>query len=344
MPLVNDLTGKTVLVTGASGFLGSRTVALLSEQGCRVHALVRKTSRVDHLQLPDVTIFRGDVAEAESLRAPFEGAEYVVHAAADTSGTEEGGRLATIQGTRNILECCASYRLRKLVYISSCSVYGVASYENGQLVDENSPLERFPEQRGAYSWAKLEAEKLVARFMTEEEVPVVCLRPGTIYGPGGAVYTPMIGFSLGKSLFAVIGNGEFVLPLVYLDNLVAAIISALTNQKSDGQIYNVVDPDRVDKKRYLDGVIRKLYPRSRSFYIPYSLLYLLVLAQERLLGVLKRQPVLSCYRLSSSQKSIVYDATKIARDMDWRPSVSFEEAVARLHEFERTRCRMSTAR
>lgn len=323
-------------MTGASGFLGSRTVEVLSEQGCSVHALVRKTSRIDNLHLPNVTIFHGDVSESESLKSAFKGAEYVIHAAADTRGTEEGGRLGTIQGTRNILECCASSKVKKLVYISSCSVYGVTAYKDGQLVDENMAVEHVPEQRGAYSWAKLEAEKLVAHFMEQEEIPVVCLRPGTIYGPGGAVYSPMVGFSLGSRVFAVIGNGESILPLVYIDSLVAAIILSLTNENSNGQIYNVVDLDRVNKKCYMDKLIRRLYPRSKSFYLPYSLLYFLVMIQERLLTALKREPVLTCYRLNASQKPIVYDATKIVKDLNWQPVVSFDEAVANLIDYERS--------
>lgn len=334
MSLEDSLEGRTVLVTGASGFLGSRTVAALSDQGCTVHALVRKNSRIDHLRLPHVTIFRGDVAESESLKSAFEGTEYVVHTAADTGGTEEGGRLVTIQGTRNILECCAAFKVKKLVYISSCSVYGIAACKAGQTIDENSPLEHAPEQRGAYTRAKLEAERLVTRFMQQDETPVVCLRPGTIYGPGAAVYTPMVGFSLGNRVFAVIGDGESVLPLVYIDSLVAAVLVSLTSEKSNGQIYNVVDADRVTKRRYMNSLIRPLYPRSRSFYLPYSLLYFLVLVQEKLFTAMQRKPVLTCYRLVASQMPILYDVTKIVNDLDWQPVVSFEEAVANLIEYE----------
>jgi nucleoside-diphosphate-sugar epimerase len=334
MSRVNDLVGITVLVTGASGFLGSRTVAILSENGCSVHALVRKTSRVDHLLLPNVTIYYGDVADSESLMSAFTGAEYIIHAAADTGGTEEGGRHVTIQGTRNILECCASFKVKKLVYISSCSVYGVADYNIGQLIDENAGLESAPERRGAYSRAKLEAEKLVTCFMEHEETSVVCLRPGTIYGPGGPVYMPMVGFSVGDRVFVAIDNGGSVLPLVYIDNLVAAIIASLTNDKSNGQIYNVVDSEAVNKKRYMDSVIRQLHPRSKIFYLSYTLLHFLVLVQEKMFAVLQHEPVLTCYRLSASQMPIVYDVTKIVTELNWEPVVTFDKGVANLIEYE----------
>jgi len=330
-----DLIGRSVLVTGASGFLGRRTVELLAKQGCAVRAFVRKTSKTGGLRLPGVVLYYGDISDAESMKPAFEGVDYVVHAAADTGGSEEGGRLVTIQGTRNVLDLCDVYGVKKLVYISSCSVYGVAAYRDGQVVDENAALETAPEQRGAYSGAKLEAEKLVTRFMAQGKIPVVCLRPGTIYGPGGPVYSPMIGFSSGSSLFAVIGAGDFELPLVYIDNLAAAVIAALTNETANGQMYNVVDTDRVTKRRYMDRVIRQLYPRSRHIYIPYALLYFLVMVQEKLFTTLQRKPVMSGYRLTSSQKPIIYDATKIVKELNWQPMVSFEEAVARLIQYER---------
>ena len=317
----NKLVGKRVLVTGASGFLGSRTVAALVEHGCIVHALVRKTSRTDHLTLPHVTIVPGDIADTESLKPAFAGVEYVLHAAADTRGDKEAGESSTVQGTRNVLALSAQFKVRKLVYISSCSVYGTADYNEGEVVTEESMLERFPEQRGAYSHAKFRAEQLVINAMAEEKIPIVCLRPGTIYGPGSDLYSPMLGLSLGNKIFAVIGNGDFILPLVYVDNMVEAILAA-TISPFASRIYNVIDPEKVTKKQYMEDLVHKLYPDSRTVYVPFSLLQALVFFQEKVCRALGRPPVLTLYRLHSSQKAVVYEALKIARDLAWRPPVT----------------------
>lgn len=330
----HELAGKMVLVTGASGFLGSRTVAVLSQHGCAVRALVRKTSRTDHLCLPNVTIFRGDVGDAESMKPAFEGVEYVIHAAADTSGNKEEGKLSTIQGTKNILALCGQYRVKKLVYISSCSVYGVSDYKEGEVVTEESSLERFPDKRGSYSDSKFRAERLVVRAMGEGAVPIICLRPGTIYGPGGDVYTPMLGLSLGSKVFAVIGDGRFVLPLVYVDNMVEAILVAMENQSSTNKIYNVVDPEKVTKKEYMDGLVKKLFPGAHTVYVPFGLLKAIVFLQEIVFKAVKRQPVLTTYRLVSSQKPVVYDAFKITRDLAWKPPVTIETAFNAVVQYE----------
>ena len=323
-----------VLVTGASGFLGRRIVQMLVERGFPVRALVRKTSKLEGLNSTGVEIVYGDVTDANSLLPAFTNVAYVIHAAAGTSGTEEQMRQVTIQGTINVLDLCAANSIKKLVYISSCSVYGVADLETGALLDENAPLEGYPERRGAYSWTKLEAEKLVVDFMNQGKVSAVCLRPGTIYGPGGENFTPMLGFSLKEKLLIVIDNGQFILPLVYVDNLVEAICAVMLNEKSTGQIYNVVDPGQVSKKEYINDFIRKLYPDSRPVYLPYQILTGAVWLQEKLFRMLKRKPVLTMYRLNSSQKPVVYSSSKIVNEIGWKSLVSFAEAVERIVSFE----------
>ena len=326
-----------VLVTGSTGFLGSRIVGTLMVKGFKVRAFVRKTSKLEKLKSLGVELCVGDIADLASLRLAFDGMDYVVHAAADTVGSVEGGRVSTIQGTENVLALCKEMGVKKLVYISSCSVYGVADYKKGYLVTEDSSLERAPEARGAYSNAKFQAEKVVLKAMEENTCPIVCLRPGTIFGPGGEIYTPMMGFSMGTRLFGIIGNGKLVLPLVYIDNLVDAIITAIEKEESNGKIYNVVDSANLTKKQYVESFIKKLYPKAKCFYIPYSLLYLIVFFQEILTRMLKRKPFLTRYRLASSQKNVLYDSSKIQSELNWNPPVTTQEAISNVIQYEKNR-------
>ena len=334
--VTGNSSNPVVLVTGASGFLGRRVVEMLVEYGFSVRALVRKTSRIDALVLPGVEIVYGDVTNVDSLRQAFTGIDCVIHTAADTSGTEDGARLVTIGGTQHVLDLCAANSVRKLVYISSCSVYGVAACRFGQSIDENSALEPFPERRGIYSWAKLEAERLVVERMKQGSVTAVCLRPATIYGPGGENLTPMIGFSFKKKWVIVIDQKGFVLPLVYVDNLVTAICAAMSSDRSNGQIYNVADPRQVEKRQYMQALIQKLYSGVRCIYIPYKFFSAIVAVQEKLFGLLRMKLFLTGYRLASSQNSVVYSAAKISRDLGWQPQVTFEEAVSRILSQQQT--------
>ncbi len=327
METVGDIE-KTVLVTGGTGFLGRRLTRRLVAEGHRVRVLARKTSNIEPLTAMEVEIVVGDLADKSSLNGAFKGVGAVVHAAAGTTGTKKDCETVTILGTRNVLELCKANGVAKLVYISSCSVYGVADYKINQLVTEQSSLERHPEQRGHYSASKQQAEALVIEAMKSKIYPVVVLRPGTIYGPGGQVFAPMIGFALANKLFVVIEQGEFELPFVYIDNLVDAILEVIVNSHADNEVFNIVDTDRITKKTYVDKLIRKLYPKAYVVYLPYWCVYWVTWAQERAFHALGRKPFLTTYRLISSQKNISYDCSKIKSTIGWRPRVNFEQAVA----------------
>jgi nucleoside-diphosphate-sugar epimerase/predicted dehydrogenase len=319
-----------ILVTGATGFLGRRVVKTMVQKGYSVRALARKLSSIENLKGLDAEVFFGDVASIESLSPALEGIDYVIHAAADTTGREVDGQISTIQGTRNVIDLCERFEIKKLVYISSCNVYGVADYKSGQIVTEECSLERFPLRRGPYTHSKLEAEEMIRRSMKRGRTPIVCLRPGTIFGPGGEIFTPMMGFSLGEKLFAIIGSRKLILPLIYIDNLVEAIIQAMNKVTSAGKIYNVVDIDKLTKKDYVDRLLRKLYPDAHYIYIPYKFLNLIVLIQEITFKILKRHPFLTRYRLKSSQKNITYDCSLIRRELEWNPTISGEDGLQRI--------------
>jgi nucleoside-diphosphate-sugar epimerase len=319
-----------VLVTGASGFLGRRLVEVLVGRGFPVRALVRKTSRLEGLQLAGVEIVYGDVTDLASLGPAFADVDYVVHAAAGTSGPEEQMSRVTIDGTKNVVEACRTSAVRKMVYISSCSVYGIAACRDGAVLDEAAPLEAEPLQRGAYSWTKLAAEKCVSANFDQRGLATVCLRAGTIYGPEGENFTPVVGFSLKNRIFLIINRKGFIMPLVYIDNFIDAIVLAMTSVESSGKVYNVVDPEQVDKKRYINTFIRTLYPGSYCIYLPYRLLSAVVAMQEKLFGMLHRKPILSSYRLASSQTPVIYGSSKIIRELGWRQRYSFAEAVAEI--------------
>lgn len=330
-------TSAKVLVTGATGFLGQRLVKRLVADGYRVRALARKESNISALNKLEVEIVIGNVCDRSSVVEAVKGVDAVVHAAAGTRETAMDCNAATVQGTRNILDACRMCCVRKLVYISSCSVYGVADYRDGQLITEDSSLERFPERRGDYSASKQYAEQLVVETMNQKTFPIVILRPGTIMGPGGELFTPMFGFNLLNKAFVVIGNGRFILPFAYVDNVAEAIIESIRNGNADNQIFNVVDQERIDKKEYMKQVMRVLYPETPIVYFPYFLLYVIVWLQELLFKAIGRGPILSRYRLITSQRPIVYDSSKIRTMLGLRQSVSMADALDKMVQSEKAR-------
>lgn len=324
---------NSVFVTGGTGFLGSRLIDSLVNEGYFVKALVRKQSNIKNLERPKVEIYYGDVADLNSLISALKDVDFVVHAAADTKGNNEESELITIQGTKNILELCKKNKIKKLIYISSCSVYGVADFKKNQVIDEKALLEKHPEKRGYYSSAKLKAEKLVLKAINENTNFIVSLRPGTIWGPGGKLFTPMLGLTLKSKFFIVFGTGKFILPLVYLDNLVSAIISTLKDNKSINCVFNVLDNTQMSKKEYIKRVFKKVYPKAKVIYIPYFLLAPMIFLQEIIMNVFEKVPFITWYRFLSSQKPIRIDSSKIRKQLNWQEIVDREEAINQTIKF-----------
>jgi nucleoside-diphosphate-sugar epimerase len=331
---VNKKKSNSVLVTGSAGFLGSRIVRVLINNGYKVRAFVRKTSRTAKLKDMGADLCVGDMADFASLNRAFDGIDYVVHAAADTSGDVIDGEISTIKGTKNVLKLCKKCMIKRLVYISSCNVYDIVNCKMQDVITEASPLETAPKARGPYTYAKFQAEQAVRQAITEDAFPVVCLRPGTIYGPGGEIYSPMMGFSLGKKIFLTIGDGKLTLPLVYVDNVADAIRVALEKMESKDKIYNVIDPYQLTKKDFIEKLMKTVYPRSKFIYFPFSILYAVVYLQEMLFKCIRLKPILTRYRLESSQKKIVYDGNKICRELNWKPPVSMDEALHNIINYE----------
>jgi nucleoside-diphosphate-sugar epimerase len=306
-----------VLVTGATGFLGGRLARRLVDQGYQVRALARSRSNTDALKALDVEIVPGDLGDDASVAAAVRGVDVVVHAAAGTSGTPHDSDIATIQGTRSVLEACKTNGVAKLVYISSCNVYEVAGCAEGEVLTEEAQLERFPQRRGHYTAAKLQAEALVTAAMGDGRCPIVVLRPGTLYGPGAEVYTKMMGVSFGRRLFVVFGNGTAELPLVHVDNAVDAIVECIASRAADNQVFNVVDDEVITKKTYMERVVKPLYPGAAVIYCPMPLLVALTWMQEKVAAVVGTKPYLTVYRLVSSQRRIRYSASKIRALTGW---------------------------
>ena len=275
----------------------------------------------------NIKIHHGDIRDIDALRSAMKVASVVIHAAADTSGNAANGELTTVQGTWNVIQAASESDVHQLIHISSCSVYGIADCQPWQQIDETGPLEKHPEKRGAYSHAKFKSEQIALANMHKGILNITIIRPGTIWGPGGAILSPMIGFKLGSRLIATIGKKEFQLPLVYIDNLVSAIAACIDRQEAYDQVFNMVDQEPVEKNRYVQAVLRPLFPRALFFTIPYLVFYTIVACQETALRAMRQEPYLTRYRLISSQRPVRYSAEKLSRVLEWSPPVTFDEAL-----------------
>jgi 2-alkyl-3-oxoalkanoate reductase len=314
-----------ILVTGANGFLGQALVRRLrSEVGEPLRLLVRRptaTAPPDDLQL-----VYGDLGNPAVVDHAMEGIEIVFHVGAAMKGGNFEYQSGTIWGTRNVIDACERHGVRRLVYVSSLSVLDHAGHRTGVPVTESAPYEPYPEKRGLYTQTKLEAERMVLEAAAARRVHAVVLRPGQIYGPGAEKVPPSgtIGIA-GRWL--VVGSGNHHVPLVYIDNVVDALMLAGSGDLPNGSIFQLVDPLGLTQRAYVNYASR--LGRIRASYVPPWLLNVAGFGAELLGKALKRPVPLTPYRVRSITPLWPCDCTAAHTVLGWRPRVTIQEGMAK---------------
>lgn len=325
-----------VLVTGAGGFLGKRLTKTLVEKGYFVRVLVRKLTDIEPFRALGVDVHYGDLRDELAVAEAIYGMDYVVHAAAAQGGDWDTFDETTVRGTERVMRLSRQLKVRRVIYISSMSVYQMSGLRKGSVITEDSPLEGDPEARGFYTYSKLKAENVAKKLMAVNgngKVPTVILRPATIYGPRGPVFTPLIGISLFNKVFMILGKKKMKLPLVYIDNLIDAIVLCIENEKSMGHTFNVIDDEWTTRKDYVRKLRGDLFPGSRSVALPYWFVKSAVHFQEMVFKMIHRNPVLTRYRLDSASTDLNFSNTKIKEYIRWEPRISLDEGLARTFDW-----------
>ena len=175
-----ERTTQKVLVTGATGFLGLHLVEGLCKGPYKVSVLCRR--RIPEFQNLPLTIYDGDITNAQAVSKAVEGQDFVFHLAGVISSSRRDSLLmqeVNVGGTKNIIHSCISHHIKRLIYMSSVVAVG-ASY-CPEVLNENSQYEEFCNSMG-YFKTKKEAENLVLKAVSTKELKAVILNPSTIWG------------------------------------------------------------------------------------------------------------------------------------------------------------------
>jgi nucleoside-diphosphate-sugar epimerase len=313
----------TALVTGATGFLGRSIVQRLLRAGIEVRALVRPGRAAN---CPGAEPVTGDICDEASVAAAVRGVEWVIHAAAkvETTGPWEAFAEANVRGTRRVIRAAHAAGVRRIIHISSLSVYAVP--HDGVTITEDSPYESESDARGLYSRSKLAADRL-ALFEAQRGAPVTVLRPGLLYGPGKRPPLARQSFSV-NGLKLILATPRYTLPLSYVDNVADAVLLAATCEGSVGMAFTVVD-ENARQADYTAAYRTAARERWRPVFLPVATLKIAARVLERALGVVGRRSPVTYHQLRRATDSAWYDCTRAERVLGWRPAVSVREGLHR---------------
>jgi predicted dehydrogenase/nucleoside-diphosphate-sugar epimerase len=256
-----------VLVTGAAGYVGVEVVRQLVNQGYYVRALVRPLSHTRHLEELGVEIVYGDVRDATAVKSAVKGMEIVVHLAAASHGSDAFVIDTCVNGTRNISDAAKAEHVKRVLYMSSMSVYDYSKLNDGDRITENSPLEEFPEFRGAYSLAKRKAEEIALNQLSSQSPAWTILRPSIIVCSHRDLLS-QLGMRVGKFLLYP-GKPDKAIRYVSLEDVAHACTRIIKEVNTLGKIYVLSSPEDLTIRQYLRNQSRNDRNHIRLIRIPY---------------------------------------------------------------------------
>ncbi|HRF01276.1 MAG TPA: NAD-dependent epimerase/dehydratase family protein [Pirellulaceae bacterium] len=320
----------SVLVTGASGFIGGRIVARLRELGFPVAGTTRRDT-------VDSRLVRVDLADRSvSLAERFPDADVVVHCAARSSpwGTRREFERDNVEATDRVIDWVLQRPQRRLVFLSSSSVHYAAGHQHG--LTETTPLPRHPVNR--YAETKRQAERLI----TTRVADAIILRPRAVFGPGDTVLLPRIlDAARAGRLPWLRADRPAVGDLIYIDNLVDIVERCCVDRTIRGT-FNVTNDEPIEIEAFLAEVFRRLdipLPRRRVSVRTAMLAATLLEVGYRLFRP-SHEPPITRFGVHVFAWGKTFDVAR-AREVFGPPQISLEEGLVRTVDWFR---RSSTTR
>lgn len=334
--------GDQVLVTGSTGFLGSRVVASLLEGGFRkIRCFARQSSDLGRVEAAvrrgdavGIEVMRGNLLSRGDCERATRDVAVIYHLAAGTGEKSfPEAFMNSVITTRNLLDATLRHGcLKRFVSVSSFVVYTNRDKPRRDLLDESCPTEEHSELRGeAYCFAKVKQDELVIEYGRKHGIPYVLVRPGVVYGPGKTQITGRVGSAV-SGIFLHLG-GSNVIPFTYVDNCAEAIVLAGIRDGVDGEVLNVVDDDLPTSRQFL-GLYKKHVTAFRSVPVPRVASYVLCFLWEKYSTWSQGQlpPVFNSRAWHAYWKGNTYTNAKAKRLLGWTPRVPTAEGLKKYFE------------
>jgi nucleoside-diphosphate-sugar epimerase len=322
-----------ILITGGTGFIGSRLALLARSQG---HDIVvagqlnsdAERARARELEQTGVLIQQGSLQDAAFARSVAAGCEVVIHLAAAQHEANVADAYffdVNVAGSQTLLDASHSVGVRRFVYGSTIGVYGDSE---GRTLDEDSP----PRPVNVYGRSKLRAEETVNAFGTKLETSIV--RISETYGPGDFRLLKLFR-ALNRGRFFIIGSGLNRRQVIHVNDLSRGLLLAAVDAAAVGETFVMAGEEIMTTRELVQkvaGALGRSAPRWRAPMWPFMTAAILF---ERTLSPLGIQPPLHRRRLDFFRKSFVFSTAKAKRLLGFTPRISFQEGATETAQWYR---------
>lgn len=322
---MGDSVKQTVLVTGATGFLGGYLVRRLAKE-YRVLALGRNQEKGRQLEACGARFCRGDFTRREDCASYFEGVDYVIHAGALSTvwGKWEDFYRTNVQGTNLVAALCLENGIRRLVYLSSPSVY------TGREDQYNIREEQAPEKNelNYYIKSKLMAEKVIGKWQ-KKGLETVILRPRGLIGIGDTSLVPRILNANAKTGIPLFREGHNLVDITSVENVALACELAMTAEKAGGRVFNITNGEPMEFGRILEQFLQAIGEPPHYRRLPFGVVYGLAGGLEwlyRSFG-LAGEPPLTRYTVCTLGYAQTMDIHAAREILGYQPEKTLAESI-----------------
>lgn len=319
-----------VMVTGATGFTGGHLARALKNRGHEVRALVRDPAKAVSLEREGILAVAGDLTDADAVRRAADRCDVVYHIAAvyrEAKHPDEYYRRINVGGTKNVADAVERGEAGRLVH---CSTVGVHGDVRQIPADESAPFA----PGDIYQRTKVEGEVLV-RDRIAAGLRGVIFRPLGIYGPGDRRFLKLFK-TIHDGTFRMIGSGDVLYQMTYVDDLVQGIILCGEHPRALGHTYILGGPRYTTIRELTDAVSRAVGTPIKRGHIPVPPLMVAATICEWLCKPLGIEPPLYPRRLDFFLKNRAFSITKAQRELGYQPRMDLDEGLRTTFEWYRT--------
>lgn len=319
------MASDKVLITGASGFVGSAVAHALARAGYSLRGLVRPSSSRCNFTDLDIELVTGDICDRDSVAEAMAGARFLCHVAADyrlwAHDPEEIVR-TNREGTRNLMEAALSAGIERIVYTSSVATLAVT--KNGAPADESCRLP-ISAAVGAYKRSKVAAEEIVTAMIAKDRLPAIIVHPSTPVGPRDQKPTPTGRIIVEAAAGRMPGYVDTGLNLVHVDDVAAGHLAALKHGKI-GEHY-ILGGQNVGFASLLAEIADLSGRHPPRLRLPRTALYPLAFLAEAKARFTQCEPFLTRDGLRMSKQRMFFSSAKAQTDLGYcaRP---YQEGLA----------------
>jgi len=313
---------KKVLITGATGFLGSHLVEKNLEAGHKVRVFALPgDAKAAGLEARGVQVVYGDIRDYGAVKRGAEDVQIVFHLAAVVTDWAPRKLFSqvNIEGMRNICRASLEHGVERFVEVSTNDIFGL---KEGVVMDEDFAFSYWKEP---YADTKIEATKIAWEYF-QQGLPVTMVYPCWVYGPGDKTFVPEIIKALRDKSLIFWRKGALVWP-AYVGNVIDLLMVIAENPAAVGHGFLVHDGVSDTFESFAAKIAESLGVPKATRYVPYRAAYAASWCLElawKLLGK-KSRPLLTTYSVKNLGSRLQFSIDKAERVLGWKPAVSYDE-------------------